>query len=154
MATTIGIWDSLSPEAQEKVTASETVTQVVQQPKKEPNEEPDVARDTKTRILLDQSNGELKEVIATVFGLEDTSTWASDSDGNDAWKNLSACSGKGVPLSSEEMHEIFGGMTYADIFGDGDRTEGQDFLYHGRSIRQVRITNPKVGALKHLDAGH
>lgn len=144
MATTIGIWDSLSPEAQAKLTASETVTQPVQQPKEETNEESDVARDAKTRILFDQSNGELKEVIATVFGLEDTSTRAGDGDSREAWENLSACSSKGVPLSKEELREIFGGMSYGEIFGDADLEEGLDFRYQGRSIRHVHVTNLQV----------
>ena len=108
MAMTIGIWDALSAKAQAKVTASETVT---------------AHESMQPQMSFEQWDNEIKHVIVTIFGqLKNTATstpsWAGDGDGDgyDAWKTLSACSGKGVPLSQDEMQEIFGGMTYMDIF--------------------------------------
>ena len=90
--------------------------------------------------------------MATLFEREEEGGGSSESHGSvvvntghgedvdsNQWENVSACSSKGVPLSKEEIYNIFGGLNPLDIFGqEDDSDDGHDFLYKGRSIRRVR----------------
>lgn len=136
MAKAIGIWDALSPEAKAEVAGEEAKALVRQQVR-----DLDEVQDTATRISFEQSDGDLQQVIATIFEREGDGGHGSIGDGSgcDDW-NI-ACSRKGVALSQEEFLSIFGEMTPLDIFGDADPFEGVDFLYKGRSLRCVRLTD-------------
>lgn len=162
----IGIWDALTPEAQAKVTSEET--KVVEKPSDTiATQISDSSEQSNTRIEFKEpdSDGDLRQVMATIFEREeDTTGRPSNGDGdlNSSilahsghdddlkdydWENISACSSKGVPLSKEEIHEIFGGMSPLDIFGpDVDPFEGEDFRYQGRSLRRVRLTKVSLCA--------
>lgn len=149
MATAIGIWDALSPEAQAKVSG-----EVVEWP----IEQPDEIDNTTTRISFETSASDgspnLAQVVAKIFEREDSenvpkNTTGSESsvvgnsghDGDD-WENISACStSNGVPLSKQEIHRIFGGIDPLDIFRNGDSDDGHDFIYQGRSLHVQRLNN-------------
>lgn len=127
-----------SPEAQAKVSG-----EVVEWP----IEQPDEIHNMTTHILFETSDGSpnLAQVVAKNFEHKDsenvpenhTSGSGSSVVGNgghdgDDWENISACStNKGVPLSKQEIHQIFGGIGLLDIFGNGDSDDGHDFIYQG-----------------------
>jgi hypothetical protein len=102
---------------------------------------------TRIEFKAPDSDGDLKRVMATIFEREEGPS-NGDADLKDYdWESISACSSKGVPLSKEEIHEIFGGMSPLDIFGpDVDPFEGEDFRYQGRSLRRVRLTKVSLCA--------
>jgi hypothetical protein len=111
---------------------------------------------TRIEFKAPDSDGDLRRVMATIFEREEgpingdanlNSSILAHSGHDDYdlkdydWESISACSSKGEPLSKEEIHEIFGGMSPLDIFGpDVDPFEGEDFRYQGRSLRRVRLT--------------
>jgi hypothetical protein len=146
MAMLFGIWDSLTPEPQAKVTSEETEL-IEKNPSDTIETQTSDSSDSVTRIdFKDDSDCDLREVIATIFEREENSTGSPENDsGHDlkdySWESISACSSKGVPLSKNEIHEIFGGMSPLEIFSpDVDPFEGEDFRYQGRSLRRVRLT--------------